>query len=234
MAVAAHFVTLHSNRRTSRSPRLRFLVDSRLPRCNMALGNIRLMSRSVQDAALGLPAIGYVETSHALERSPESEVILLFDQLRSPLLRYAVSLGVSAADGEDLIQEVFLSLFRHLQLGKSRSNLRGWLFRVAHNLALKHRNSRANRTRTDVPESVLAERQIDPETTPEERVSDGQRQEILLSVMRALPELDQNCLRLRAEGLRYRDIAQVLGISLGAVSNSLVRSFERLNRADGR
>ncbi len=161
-------------------------------------------------------------------------MVLLFDQFRAPLLRYTVSLGVTVSDAEDLIQEVFLSLFRHLQLGKARTNLRGWIFRVAHNLALKHKNSGHKRHFVAAPESALAERQVDPGTNPEERLAEDQRQQLLLSVMQALPEQDQRCLRLRAEGLRYREIAEVLGISLGAVANSLVRSFERLNRADGR
>lgn len=195
----------------------------------------RRMSSSAQDTTFGPPLFGAAETSLAgFGLSPENEVILLFDQLRNPLLRYTISLGVNVSDGEDLIQEVFLSLFRHLQLGKSRSNLRGWVFRVAHNLALKHRNSRHRRQGVPMSERTLAERQIDPDTNPEERLADDQRQKILLAVMQALPEQDQHCLRLRAEGLPYREIADVLGISLGAVSNSLVRSFERLNRADGR
>ena len=59
-----------------------------------------------------------------------------------------------------------------------------------------------------------------------------QRQHRLLAVVKALPELDQCCLSLRAEGLRYREIAEVLGISLGAVANSLEKSLSRLNRAD--
>jgi RNA polymerase sigma-70 factor (ECF subfamily) len=42
-------------------------------------------------------------------------------------------------DGEDVVQDVFLEVFRHLQRGGSRLNLQGWLFRVAHNLALKRR-----------------------------------------------------------------------------------------------
>ncbi len=67
----------------------------------------------------------------------ECEVIHLFEEFRNPLLRYVVSRGLSLHDGEEIIQEVFLALFRHLQLGKSRRNLRGWVFRVAHNLALK-------------------------------------------------------------------------------------------------
>jgi RNA polymerase sigma-70 factor (ECF subfamily) len=56
----------------------------------------------------------------------------------------------------------------------------------------------------------------------------------LLAVVDALPDDDQSCLRLRAEGLRYREIAAVLNMSLGAVSISLTRSLARLMRADGR
>jgi RNA polymerase sigma-70 factor, ECF subfamily len=190
---------------------------------------------SAHDTILSLPRLGAAESTVARRPStPETEVIALFNQLRNPLLRHAVSLGLTVSDGEDLIQETFLSLFRHLRLGKSRENLRGWLFRVAHNLALKHRNSPRNRRNAAVSERALMELQIDPATNPEERLADDQRQKILLSVMQALPEQDQNCLRLRAEGLRYREIAEALRMSLGAVSNSLVRSFERLNRADER
>jgi RNA polymerase sigma-70 factor (ECF subfamily) len=193
------------------------------------------MSSSARDTTFGLSALGAAKTAlSGFGLSPENEVIHLFDQLRVPLLRYAISLGVSASDGEDLIQEVFLSLFRHLQLGKPRSNLRGWVFRVAHNLALKHRNSRHTTQSIPVSERTLAEQQVDPATNPEEQLAEHQRQKLLLSVINALPDQDQSCLRLRAEGLRYREIAEVLGISLGAVSNSLVRSFERLARAEGR
>jgi RNA polymerase sigma-70 factor (ECF subfamily) len=49
-----------------------------------------------------------------------------------------------------------------------------------------------------------------------------------MAVVRVLPETDRCCLLLRAEGLRYRDIARALGISLGAVSLSLGRSLARL------
>src|ERR1700689_2315765 len=69
----------------------------------------------------------------------EREVMELFEQFRNPLLRYSLSFGVPVHDAEEIIQEVFLSLFRHLQLRRSRKNLRGWIFRVAHNLALKRR-----------------------------------------------------------------------------------------------
>ncbi len=69
----------------------------------------------------------------------ESLVIRLFDQLQGRVLSYVVACGLPFHDAEDIVQETFLSLFRHLELGRSRSNLNGWLFRVAHNLALKRR-----------------------------------------------------------------------------------------------
>ena len=53
-----------------------------------------------------------------------------------------------------------------------------------------------------------------------------------MPVVQALPARDRRCLLLRAEGLRYRDIANTLGMSLGGVAKSLARSIGRLVNAD--
>jgi RNA polymerase sigma-70 factor (ECF subfamily) len=161
----------------------------------------------------------------------EEEVVNLFDQFRDRLLRYALSAGLSIEDGEEIVQEVFLALFQHLQRGKPRQNLRGWLFRVTHNLALRQRGqSRRNPQITVGPyESALP---VDPAPSPEDQLAGSEREERLQKVLRALPEQDQRCLYLRAEGLRYREIAEALDMSLGSVSMSLGRSLARLGRAD--
>jgi RNA polymerase sigma-70 factor, ECF subfamily len=163
----------------------------------------------------------------------EREVVRLFDECRSSILRYVLSFGLPVGDAEEITQEAFLALFQHLNLGKSRQNLRGWLFSVAHNLALKrcHFNQRSH----DDTDSVRsgAESQFDPGPDPEEQVLSVQRQKRLQAALAALRQQDQSCLRLRAEGLRYREISRVLGISLGAVSLSLTRSLRRLRFADG-
>ncbi len=167
------------------------------------------------------------------KQSPiQCEVIRLFEELRAPSLRYVLSLGLSLHDGEEVIQEVFLALLRHLRLGRPRDNLRGWIFRVAHNLALKRRQA-AKRSQ-EMTESLWAsaERRPDPSRNPEQELSETQRHSRLLAVLNTLPEEDRCCLRLRAEGLRYRQIAAVLGKSLGSVSNSLTRSLARMARAD--
>jgi len=192
------------------------------------------------DSTLVLPAILDLGSGDPVE--VEAEVLALFDECGAPLLRYVGAFGVSAHDTEDVVQDVFLSLFRHVQLGRPRTNLRGWLFRVAHNLALKHRLRTRKRHVTegtdvaDLPERAGA-RNADGHTSianPEQQLASRQRQQRLLAVFRALPERDRRCLSLRAEGLRYRQIADALGISLGAVAKSLARSMTRMVNADER
>ena len=163
----------------------------------------------------------------------EDEVIGLFDQYRNRILRYVLSMGLCAHDAEDVSQEVFLSLFRHLRLGRSRRNLPGWIFRVAHNLALKQRKFLQKQQTNRENALHLPENRVDLSRDPEEQLADRERGKRLAAAMRALPERDQSCLYMRAEGLSYREIANALGMSLGAVANSLVRSFERLERVNG-
>jgi RNA polymerase sigma-70 factor (ECF subfamily) len=185
------------------------------------------------DAAVALHYPDDIRFGAVSRPSPlELEVIEFFDRLRNPLLRYVLSFKLSPHDGEEVVQEVFLALFQHLRRGKSRKNLRGWIFRVGHNLALKTR-IRNNTSTHSHDDERAAERQPDPDSNPEEDLVRVERRRRLLAVIDALPELDRFCLNLRAEGLRYREIAEVLGISLGAVSNSLARSLGRLTSADG-
>jgi RNA polymerase sigma-70 factor (ECF subfamily) len=178
------------------------------------------------DSALRLPLLGAAAATGSRNTRIEDEVVALFDRFRAPLFRYLLTFRVGVPDAEEIVQEVFLALFEHLREGKSRANLQGWIFRVAHNLALKNRQ----RAQREAPARVDAP--VDWSPGPEMQAVEQQRHRRLQAVFRALPEQDQCCLSLRAEGLRYREIADVLGISLGAVANSMERSLARLNRAD--
>src|ERR1700756_3462836 len=100
------------------------------------------------------------------------EATTLFRELRKPLLRYLVCLGISSDEAQDVVQDAFLSLHRHLSAGGSKENIRSWLFRVAHNGA-RNRQNRYDR-RFGAP--------IDPETdlvvddaTPEQAVLDKEK-----------------------------------------------------------
>ncbi len=185
------------------------------------------------DSIFSWPLARPTDAGAQVGSAPEVEVVELFEELRERLLRYLLVLGLPVHDGEEIVQESFLLLFQHLQRGKSRQNLRGWVFRVARNLALKQRASNQLQVRRIVEfDESLPEQQAGRNPNPEEQLQACQRRKRLLAVVRALPEQDQSCLCMRAEGLRYREIADVLGISLGSVAASMARALARLESAD--
>jgi RNA polymerase sigma-70 factor, ECF subfamily len=183
--------------------------------------------------ALELPLPAVLSDRAAQLDAAQREVLSLYDQHALPLLRYARSFGLSDETAEDVVQDVFVALFRHLVLDRPRHNLAGWLFRVARNLSLKQRR-RAGASVADRFTSLLLERLVDPADTPEERMASDQRSHRLQSVVRALTPRDRQCIYLRSEGLSYRQIAGVLGMSLGGVAKSLARALGRLASADRR
>lgn len=67
--------------------------------------------------------------------------------------------------------------------------------------------------------------QVDPSANPETQLARRQRCLRLAPVIHALPARDRRCLLLRAEGLRYREIARTFEMSLGAVAKSLLPSL---------
>jgi RNA polymerase sigma-70 factor (ECF subfamily) len=190
------------------------------------------MSAPATGSTIGLSQLVAIEQAPTTDQcGVEGEVLSLFDRFRDPLLRYVCAFGLSVGDGEDVIQDVFLALFRHLHRNGSRSNLQGWLFQVAHNLALRRR-ARQRRERDRIQSDLdRAHAVLDPCPDPEEQLADSEHQRRLIAVLKALPEQDRRCVHLRGHGLRYREIAHVLGISLGGVAKSLTRSIARLQRS---
>jgi RNA polymerase sigma factor, sigma-70 family len=183
-------------------------------------------------AAAAMVTLFSGQASEPMPSQIGEEVVELFEQLRTPLLRYLMTLGLNVQDGEEVIQEVFLALFQHLKKGKRGDNLRGWIFRVAHNLALKQfRSTKSKIERASVPIDEVQAEFVSPAATPEEMLERSHSEERIQAVIRALPEQDRRCLFLRAEGLRYREIAEALGVSLGSVANSLERAIGKLSRA---
>jgi RNA polymerase sigma-70 factor (ECF subfamily) len=181
-----------------------------------------------------VPFVGPLAAAKTASPGPtglETEIVALFDRMRGRLLRYSLGFGLGLSDAEEIVQDTFLALYRHLVQNKSRDSLPAWLFRVAHNLSLKRRLALSRMSGTD---EQAAPQVLDPAPNPEDQFAFRQRQDRLRSAYRALAQADRQCLYLRAEGLRYREIAEVLGISVGSVANSLARSLARLSAVDER
>jgi len=183
----------------------------------------------------GLIAVALIPAESAA-RLPDTrqklneEIAVVFDQFRNPLLRYLWTFRLDIHDSEEVLQDVFLSLFQHRDRGKPVDNVRAWLFRVAHNLALRRSNRTLRCAETQL-DAAGEQWTVDPAPNPEDRLASIQNHKRIAAVVAALPEQDRQCLFLRAEGLRYREIADILDMSLGAVSLSLTRSLSRIARS---
>jgi RNA polymerase sigma-70 factor, ECF subfamily len=154
-----------------------------------------------------------------------SEATTLYRELRKPLLRYLVCLGLSADEAQDVVQDAFLSLQRHLAAGGSQENIRSWLFRVAHNQA-RNRQSRYDR-RFSVPLDPEIDTILD-EATPERALLEKEKFRRLANAIGQLTQSERECLLLRAGGLRYREIGEVLGIPTSTVGDTVERAIKKL------
>jgi RNA polymerase sigma-70 factor (ECF subfamily) len=156
----------------------------------------------------------------------EREVWALFDRHSLPLTRYVRSFGLTTACTEDVIQETFLALVAQLRRGRAPEHVKAWLFQVAHNHALRQRRTALRRREN--PLDLLDLSIVASGPSPEQRLLTAARRRQLRRIFLALPERDQRCLYLRAEGLQYREIANVMHMSLGSVAKSLTRSMAKL------
>lgn len=154
------------------------------------------------------------------------EATTLYRELRKPLLRYLVCLGLSADEAQDVVQDAFLSLHRHLASGGSKENIRSWLFRVSHNAARNRQNRYDRRFAAPLEDSLHSA--LD-EATPERAVLEKEKFRTLRKAIRLLTESERECLLLRAGGLRYREIGEVLGLSTSTVADAVERAIRKLS-----
>jgi RNA polymerase sigma-70 factor (ECF subfamily) len=159
----------------------------------------------------------------------EQKVTRIFQALRLPVYYYLQAFLGDAATADDLTQEVFLRLYEHLHRGRPVENARLWVFRVAHNLAFDERQRYQRLARLD--ESAWDEvcaRLPDPALNPEQRAIERERRERLGAALEWLSAQELQCLLLRAEGLRYREIGEILGVASSTVGEFLQRALRKL------
>jgi RNA polymerase sigma-70 factor, ECF subfamily len=177
-------------------------------------------------------ALGGARADSSHVREAQAETLRLFDECEAGLRRYLRACGLPSDAADDVMQETFLGLFRHLCLGRSRTNLKAWVYRVSYRLALKHRYKSLRRLHREPQcEAHVAEAVADSTMDPERALCERERRRRIRSVVQALPPRARDCLLLRAEGLRYREIARILELSLGGVAKALELAVTRLSNA---
>ena len=157
----------------------------------------------------------------------QDRVAQLYEESRTDVYRYLLTLGLYPPRAQEAVQEVFLRLYTTLKRGETIENYKGWIFRVAHNHGLKVRARQSSEEPFDPGlEACLRA----PAPNPEHELLDRERLLRFHNAVEELSEQQKRCLFLRMEGLHYPDIGAALGISPSAVGEFLRRAMMRLKK----
>jgi RNA polymerase sigma-70 factor (ECF subfamily) len=141
---------------------------------------------------------------------------------------YARSLLRDSEDARDAAQECLVKLWQHKDQVEPGAGCRSWLLRAAHNLCIDRIRRRTVRREVDPEESAEL---ADARPGPERLAASSHAGQLLERALMGLGERDRAIVLLREiEGLRYEEIAEILGMNLGTLKATLHRARERLRR----
>jgi RNA polymerase sigma-70 factor (ECF subfamily) len=158
----------------------------------------------------------------------EHEVAELYGEHASGLLRYAARMAHDADVARDAVQETFLRYCVERRYGREIAKPRAWLFQVMRNHLVTCRKSAA--CSREVGSGEL-DGMVGDLPNPEALARQEQRAR---QIRKSLTARELECLGLRAEGLSYAEIADVLEIRPGTVGALLTRVHQKLRWPPGR
>jgi RNA polymerase sigma-70 factor (ECF subfamily) len=131
----------------------------------------------------------------------------------------------SRAEAEELLQETFLVVLRESKKGRRTESFRGWLFQVARNACL---NRLRSRRRSDAALAQLPDG--DAPVPPEVALLSHEAAHGLERAVSRLPTALAELYHLRARGLSYAELAEVLDVPLGTIKSRLHELVSRLKQ----
>lgn len=161
-------------------------------------------------------------------RRLEEWVRAQYEELGPGLRRYLARLTSDSALADDLCQETFLRLFEQRLRRRQVQHIRPWLYKVAHNLAIDHLRDLGHGEWRQNEEALEREESTAPSAEAQILMAERHRQ-----VRRGLSMLSANerqALELRAEGMRYREIAETMGLEVSTVATFLSRAVRKIGR----
>jgi RNA polymerase sigma-70 factor, ECF subfamily len=169
------------------------------------------------------------EAAMSTDSPTDERVAALYVAHRGKIYGFLVGQGLNPAQAQELAQEVFVRLFVALTKGSEIESEQAWIYTVASKLAVDYwrREGRSMWVELDsVP--AMAENLRSKEVTPEAAAMREEKLRRVAATMARLPKEQRLGIHLRMQGLRYRDIAEVLGVSIPTVSGLLSTAVERL------
>ena len=164
------------------------------------------------------------------DETPDREMAWLeavMDRHEGPLVRYAARIVGDVDRARDVVQDTFVRLWRSDRRG-SDDRLDAWLFAVCRNRALDVRRKERRMTRLSEPD-VAGRPDVAPSPAAAAEQSDTSVR--VAAAMAELPPRQQEVLRLKFQnGLAYKQIAEVTGLSVSNVGFLIHRGLSQLRQ----
>ncbi len=176
----------------------------------------------------------------ALQAGEEDAYETLIQRYQTSVYNLVYRLLDDPEDAPDVLQEVFLKVFRKISAFRAQASLKTWIYRIAVNEALNHRRSFLRHRRQEIAlgggeEGVdLADNLADHGPSPFERACDAETQRLIEAALAEINPDFRTVVVLRdLEELSYEEIAEVLQVNLGTVKSRILRGREALRKRLG-
>jgi len=159
-------------------------------------------------------------------KGKKSAWIVLVKRYEKNLYNYTLRMVSNPDDALDLMQDVFMAVFRNLSSFRGDSPFKGWMFKIAHYRCIEHyRRKRPIQSLDDTPEQI----DEDIEMCPEQQLSTGQQAIELKQAIHGLPFNQKIVVELKFyQQCTFDDIAIQLGISTNTAKSRLYSALDKL------
>lgn len=163
------------------------------------------------------------------QRGDEEAFAALVRRFQGRVVSLAYRYLGSAADAEDLAQEVFLRVHRAKEAYEPSAKFSTWIYRITANASLNHLRGRKARRKVSaaLPAGEDGEAEFEDERAeaPDERMEKDELARVLRRIVDDLPERQRLAIVLnKYEGLSYEDVAAAMDLSVMAVKSLLTRA----------
>lgn len=150
-----------------------------------------------------------------------------WDDHRAIFHKVARSFAPTPADEPDLLQEMLIQLWRSMPAFRGHCQPTTWIYRVCFNTALGWKRGETRRTKLLISQDEPPDPSC-PAPQPDARQEHTERLEALYAAVRSLPVQDRSLVLMLLDGLSYREISGVTGLSENHVGVSLTRARGKL------